>query len=360
MRNLFFEKRVVLVVFLLTFSIFILVNIYQFYPYYQLYTLDPINQHSLHIITGDEPHYLSLTSVIINHNSLFVEDFFLDDVKDVNLRFSQEYYNQTNWDPLWHSYERSDGHYILKHDPGLSYLLVPGYFLGGIFGSLMTISLIASLNSVVMYKFCSKYVTAKIGFLTTLIFSFTTLFFIYSNQIYPEIVISLLLILSVYFIFEKKNSVLFYSLAGILLGIGVFFKISFIAIDIILIPLVISFVIFKKIKIKNFILFTICFLVITNLALVNNFYTHNSLIGGVFTEMALTSVFEGKGNFLSDMESSFPPTQLIEMFFGTNGIFIFSPIIFMAIIGVEQLWKKNYILLITIASISVSIILLQS
>jgi len=205
-----YHKNSVLV-FIITFTIFSIINIYQ----------EAYHAYPMMMITGDEPHYVALTSTILRHQSIFVEDFFLDENPDPNLTFHQVFYDQPR---RWHAEQRSDGHYVSQHGPGLAYLLIPGYAISGIFGAFTTMSLISSFTAVVIFKFTTNYTTTKIGFLTTMIFSFATLMLTWSNQIYADVAMMFFLILVLYFIFEKNQSSFYMGISGALLGFGFFFE----------------------------------------------------------------------------------------------------------------------------------------
>jgi len=355
-RSLNSKRDRTTLIFVITLTVFSIVNIHQINNYENTRQIDP-NTTSLYLVTGDEPHNLSITSQIIRHQNVFMEQYFLDENPDPNLTWPQYYYDDTR---LWHSYQRDDGHYINYHGPGISYLLIPGFALAGIFGAFMTISIISSLTSVFIYKFTSKLTTSKIGVLTTIIFTFATLLFLYSNQIYADVVITLFLISSLYFIFEKHNDSFHMAITGTILGFGIFLKISFITIDIVLIPFVFFLVLKHKMSWKNFCYFIGFFTLLTVFAGVDNLYTHGSWIGGGNTSSILELFFTGINNpegYFSYNQQEIYTSSLIEIFFGKyHGLFIFSPIVILFTLGIKPLWNKNSSLFIVMLLCSILII----
>ena len=331
-----------ILIFIVTLTIFSIINIYQ-----EAYHAQPRRT------TGDEPHYIAITSTILRHQSIFMDDFFLDENPDPNFTFHPSIDNKLR---KWHADQRSDGHYVSQHSPGLAYVLIPGYAISGIFGALTTMSLISSFTAVVIFKFTTNYTTTKIGFLTTIIFSFATLLLTWSNQIYADVAMMFFLILILYFIFEKNQSSFYMGISGALLGFGIFLKITFLTIDLVLIPLIFLMFLKHKINLKNFAIFLIFFTFLSVMALLNNFYTYDSLLGGIHTvqsvNILLTGETEEGSRFTQRSEYTF--IVPIEIFFGKyHGLFIFSPVVMLFVLGIRSLWDKNNLLLITLVLVSI-------
>lgn len=352
MFNFLEQKKSIITVFLITivsFSIAVLINIERYET-----NLEKSQVNSLSLISGDEPGLLILTSDLIYHHSFFIEKYF-QDKNDTRLNLPQDFYKNPS---LWISYQRDDGHYITLKEPGLAYILIPGYFLGGLFGAMITMTVISSLISVTIYKFCTKISNSKMGFVTSIVFSFATLIFTYSNQIYSDVLISLFLIVILYFIFTKSQSSFYMCITGILMGFGVFIKTPFIIIDIILIPIILFLTIKKKIPSRSFFAFLIFFSLFTVFALVHNLYIYHSIIGSKNSQDAISILFMGKssgGTFSYNLQS-YRFDAVIESLFGRfHGILIYSPILLLSFIGIGSLWNKNRTLFITVALISAGI-----
>lgn len=355
------EKKGVLLVFFITLTGFISIDVYDVYTFENLKKIrSDVNITAL--VTGDEPHYLSLTSEIIQRHNIYMEEYFSH--PDPKLYpWPQGYYNNSG---AWESFQRDDGHWILGGGPGMPFMLVPGYAVAGVFGAFVTISTLSSLTSVFIYKFTSKFSTPKIGFLTAIIFSFSTLLFTWSNQIYPDVVITLFLIVILYVFFVKNHNNVHMAAAGALVGFGIFLKIFFIMIDLVFIPLVFFLLLTHKINLKNFMIFLSFFIILTGLAIINNIYMYHSLIGGEETRSALYAITplhfllnppfnngcSGCGLFQSS-EAPWRVPELIEIFFGKyHGLFVLSPVVMLFVLGIKSLLNKNHLLLTTIMIIS--------
>ncbi len=345
------EKKGSLLVFIITLTAFVTVDTYQMHIADDTQKKNPAYTPISWLVAGDEPHYLSITSEIIQRHDVFMDVYFTH--PDPVLKWPQIPYNDSS---SWHAFPRDDGHWISGHGPGLSFMLIPGYAMGGIFGAFITVSILSSLTSVFIYKFTSKLSTPKIGFLTTMIFSFSTILFIWSNQIYSEVETTLFLIIALYVIFEKNQNSFYMAGTGALLGYGIFLKVFFIMIDVVLIPLVFVMLLKHKISLRNFILFLGFFILLTALAVINNIFMYHSIFGGgdttsVLDRLSSTKSHESIFYYTNDSMWRFP--LLIEIFFGKyHGLFILSPVIMLFVLGIKPLLDKNRLLLTTIIVVS--------
>lgn len=356
------EKKGILLIFVITLTGFISIDVYQMYTFENLERMHPDVPAAGTLVSGDEPHYLALTSEIIQRHNVYMDEYFSH--PDPKLMWPQAYYNDS---AMWESFQRDDGHWIMGGGSGIPYILVPGYAVAGVFGAFVTISTLSSLTSVFIYKFTSKLSTPKIGFLTAIIFSFSTLLFTWSNQVYPDVVITLFLIVILYVIFEKNQNNVHMAAAGALVGFGVFLKIFFVMMDLALIPLVFLLLLTHKINLKNFMIFLSFFIILTGLAIINNIYMYHSLVGGEEEKSALEAITplhfllnppfnngcSGCGLFTSTSGTPWIVPELIEIFFGKyHGLFVLSPVVMLFVLGIKSLLNKNRLLLTTIIIIS--------
>lgn len=355
----FLDNKNSISVFLGVFLIFSIINIHEMQSYEYLEKQYPSTASSLNLITGEEPYYLVVTSTIIRHHSIYAEDFFLDKNPDPVLTFPPEFHIRPADPGAWHAFQINDGHDVIGDGPGLSYLLIPGYLVGGIFGAFTTMSIASSFNSVLIFKFISKFTTKKIAFVTTMIFTFGTLLLIYSNQIYADVIMMLFFIFIIYAIFEKYQSSLYLAISGSMLGFGIFLKGTFFLADFVFLPLFTIFFIKQKISKKGFLTFVIFFVAFSFLAILNNIYSYHSLLGQENTIDAL-NFLSGKNAGILQYNygnSSFHLDALLNTLFGTyNGLFIFSPVLLLFTFGFGPLWNKNRALLITISVLSLLVI----
>jgi len=118
-------------------------------------------------------------------------------------------------------------------------------------------------------------------------------------------------------------------------------------------------VLIHKISWKNFYYFIGFFSLLIVLAGVDNFYTHDSIVGGGNTSYLLQLLFTGEfaeGNFSYEKQKYYVPS-LIESFFGKyHGLLIFSPVVVLFTLGIKPLWNKNSSLFIVILLCSILLI----
>ncbi len=211
-----------LLIFIITFFVFSSFTVYYVSQFNDSLNTNP-KTNFIYLFSGDEPVYLSITSNIIYNNSIFVEDHFLGQFNEPKTDPLMDWPEQFEEPRTWHSAQRDDGHYISKHGYGLSYMLIPGYYLGSFYGVFTTINVILSLTSVVIYNFISKLTSKKIGFITAIVFSFSTIMINTTGKVLPDVVMMFFIIFILYTIFYKSNSIKYAALAGSLLGFVVFF-----------------------------------------------------------------------------------------------------------------------------------------
>lgn len=157
---------------------------------------------------------------IVDHGSFEVDDYMKEGCKVSGCDYS--FYK---------------GHFYSGFAPGISFLVIPFYiitkaimpflFFAGytqnqvattiviILSAIFLFSLFSTLTSVLVYKFVSQITkNKKHRLIIPFIFSFGTLFFVYSTGFYPRIVSTLLVFLSFYLLFkfkkEKSNNLLLF------------------------------------------------------------------------------------------------------------------------------------------------------
>jgi len=182
-------------------------------------------------LTGDEPHYLLITQSLLADG-------------DINL-----YNNYMNRDYLkfypgeldLHAYpgKKGDRYLYSKHQPALSALVVPFYFLGEKAGRLLSdhggkaglerrilisfsrlpVCFLAALLGVAFFLYVAALTRNKsISILSWLVFSFTSPYLFYSHLLYPEIPVALILLAVSFRVVQKKDfsaRSLFWAGAGI-------------------------------------------------------------------------------------------------------------------------------------------------
>jgi len=182
--------------------------------YYMVFNLHNSFTRGVWLLTGDEPHYIIVAKSII---------------EDMDVKLANNYVNDPIWSGLdWHTVQGVDGYYS-SHGIGLPLLLTPFYYFGGVFLSQVFLSFLSALLVMYIYKTCLKVVSdTRTSLLVSSIFGFASLIVPYSNQIFPEIPMALILILSTYYICLKqvKNPKLLLIL-GALIGYSPFLKTAY-------------------------------------------------------------------------------------------------------------------------------------
>lgn len=186
-----------------------------------------------HPFTGDEPHYMILSSSILHDKDI---DLFNNYQEKDYLKFYPGHLET-------HAFPGRKGpnHLYSKHLPGLSILLVPSFYVGEkaaqLFLSLgkdpgearkviilvvrLTICFFAALLSVVFFHMVADVVKHRqIALLSVSLFSFLSPMVFYSHLLYPEIPAALILLLIFrYPIYKKDHKPLILLMTG--MGIAV-------------------------------------------------------------------------------------------------------------------------------------------
>jgi len=72
-KKIISNNRNVILVFIITFTLFTIINVNHM-SNYEHSTKENTLKLATSIVSGDESYYLAMTSLIINHNSLFMEE----------------------------------------------------------------------------------------------------------------------------------------------------------------------------------------------------------------------------------------------------------------------------------------------
>ena len=169
--------------------------------------------------TGDEPHYVVIIKSLAQGH-LYVEEVYKNPQPE-----------WATWPYSWHAVKGPDGHFYSTHGIGLSLLAAPFYIIGGSLGLILFMPFVTSLVNLSQY-FAGRRLTGDdyVSFISALVMGFATLICAYSNQLYPELLMALLLLVSL-------NLVLKYGLTnwvqlgiGLLVGYGFLLKAAYAAI----------------------------------------------------------------------------------------------------------------------------------
>jgi hypothetical protein len=212
-------------------------------------------------LSGDEPHYIMITQSLVEDGDFDLKNNFEE----------KTYYKYLPIDLRFHGGDYN-GKYRSFHLPGVSFLLIPFYWLFSVLGmgKLMPPALYFRLAAAVINAFFALglFLVLKRKFPDRDITRFWLLFLIifplifHSIHLYPELPAAALLIFTYFFIFFDKKK---YLLAGLLLSFIPWFHVKYIPPLLVLVVAILyhlfkpfkPFKPFEKEKIKGLLLFVI-------------------------------------------------------------------------------------------------------
>ncbi len=149
-------------------------------------------------ITGDEPYYLLTTQSLLTDG-----DF------DLRSQFAAKSYKSffDHPDDLWYQSvpRQDDGRLLSPHNPGLSFLVIPGFALGGLAGAQTQLLLLAAAAMSLSFLLAARLSAQPLlSWIVTLGVGLTATAFIYSTEIYPEFPAALTLVISLLLVSRKR------------------------------------------------------------------------------------------------------------------------------------------------------------
>jgi len=270
--------------------------------------------------TGDEPHYVVIVKSLVEGH-LYVEDVYRDPRPE-----------WTTWPYSWHAVKGPDSHFYSTHGLGLPLLVALFYIIGGSLGVILFIPSITTLVNLFQYFACRRITgNDRVSFITTLVMGFATLIFAYSNQLYPELVMSLLLLASLNLVLKYGLTNSVQLAVGLLIGYGFLLKAAYAAI-IVGLGLALSLVCITKRR-PNFILF------FAGAAVwLAAFCFYNTIAFGSAFAVPLASGESAYPQILAN-NATFAATGLI--FDRYRGLLLYSPILLMSVLGMRPLFKER-------------------
>jgi len=150
------------------------------------------------LLHGDEIHYLIMTSSLINDHDLNLENNYA--------AANRKLVNNEPVSPHWAYYQ--DGVMYSSHEPGLSFLMILPYMLGGRTMCVFAMCLIALLVALQTYFLALKFhIRPLFAGISTLAMSTTLPFLMMSGKMFPEIPAAFLLVSGFSFlVMDKKLS----------------------------------------------------------------------------------------------------------------------------------------------------------
>ena len=149
-------------------------------------------------ITGDEPFYLLTTQ------SLLADGDF-DLTNQYETRSYESFFDHP--DELWRqSVPQPDGDLLSPHNPGLSFLVIPGFGLGGLTGAQVQLMVLGAATMAMAFVLADRLTGHRaLSWVAALGVGLSATAFIYSTEIYPEFPAALLLVLSLLLVTRKRT-----------------------------------------------------------------------------------------------------------------------------------------------------------
>ena len=141
-------------------------------------------------ITGDEPYYLLTTQSLLNDG-----DF------DLRNQYAAKSYKSFFDHPndLWQQSvpRQDDGRLLSPHNPGLSFLVIPSFAIGGLAGAQVQLLLLAAATMALAFVLAAHLSGQRlVSWIVALVVGLSATAFIYSTEIYPEFPAALALVTS--------------------------------------------------------------------------------------------------------------------------------------------------------------------
>tara|TARA_B110001454_G_C12707792_1_gene429368 strand:- start:469 stop:2208 length:1740 start_codon:yes stop_codon:yes gene_type:complete len=294
----------------------------------------------LALFSGDEPFYFEMVSSITRSHSFALDAHFTNPEKDPYFEFPPIFY-EVHSCRLHHTLMAADNSCYLTNI-GLPLIISPGYYLGGVVGSMFTLSLIFSLQGIIFYKISNHFTTKNSSFFLALLVSLATTILVFSSRIYPEFTAGFFLLGAIYFFFFRPNTFLNIVIVGFFLGFLPFLKSFFLLFSIILLPIMI----YSLLKNRHY-----------NHAFQLSL-TFSILIIIFFSILVMFAPIEGPvgvgGGYANYLTNYFSDSNSQSQFFNTlthgferylfgqdYGLLIFSPLALLSIFGVKYIWSYN-------------------
>ena len=149
-------------------------------------------------ITGDEPYYLLTTQSLLTDG-----DF------DLRNQYAAKSYKSFFDHPndLWHQSvpRQDDGRLLSPHNPGLSFLVIPGFALGGLVGAQVQLLVLAAAAMSLAFVLAARLSGQPlVSWVVALAVGLSATPFIYSTEIYPEFPAALTLVISLLLVTRQR------------------------------------------------------------------------------------------------------------------------------------------------------------
>ena len=149
-------------------------------------------------ITGDEPSYLLTTQSLLDDG-----DF------DLRNQYATKSYKSFFDHPndLWQQSvpRQDDGRLLSPHNPGLSFLVIPGFALGGLAGTQVQLLVLAAATMALAFVLAARLSGHwLVSWAVALVVGLSATAFIYSTEIYPEFPAALTLVIALLLVTRRR------------------------------------------------------------------------------------------------------------------------------------------------------------
>ena len=148
-------------------------------------------------ITGDEPFYLLTTQSLLTDG-----DFDL--TNQYEARSYESFFDHP--DELWRqSVPQPDGDLLSPHNPGLSFLVIPRFAMGGLVGTQVQLMVLGAATFALAFVLADRLTGRRmLSWVATLGVGLSATAFIYSTEVYPEFPCALALVLSLLVVTRQR------------------------------------------------------------------------------------------------------------------------------------------------------------
>lgn len=265
-------------------------------------------------LRGDESDYLIVTKSIVQDHDLELENNYMNPRPEIT---------KANW--TWHAVQGVGGHLYSAHGIGLPIMISPFYFLGGIFGTKIFVSLITSVINVLIFLILiSLNKNWFSAVLCSLIIGFASPILTLSTHLSSDVPMALFTCIVFYLILRDSMNSQSLFLMGILMGFSPFLKSAYAIFGVVVLLYVITYA-YRHKCLKDSTYFLIPYLALT---ILYGYYQYHAF-GSFFTTPQPYSY----GDLVAG--------SLGLLFDRRFGLLVYSPIIYFSIFGVDRLLKEK-------------------
>ena len=150
-------------------------------------------------ITGDEPYYLLTTQSLLSDGDFDLRNQY-------TAKSYKSFFDHPN--DLWFQSvpRQDDGRLLSPHNPGLSFLVIPGFALAGLAGTQTQLLILAAATMALAFVLAAHLSgQPMVSWIVALIVGLSATAFIYSTEIYPEFPAALTLVIALLLVTRRHK-----------------------------------------------------------------------------------------------------------------------------------------------------------